>query len=883
MLAAIHNVAFAAGAWFFVTTRIKAFGKRVSPPARPVVFRISRLNPPDQVQRMETSAHPARSLLPAGLSEAEASARLRRLGANALPRAQGRSLFDIVQETAREPMFLLMLGGAALYLLLGDLIEGLFLIVAACVAIGLIIFQDSRSERALTALRALATPQVRVIRDGFVKRIPASDLVPDDIVLIGEGDRVMADCLYLEGDSLSVDESALTGESAPVTKHPAKTHEDFGGETEQGAPESPFLFSGTLIVGGQGRGIVRRTGPASALGKIGASLSAISSEPTHLQKSSHQLIRLIGLVALIVCIAVVLAHGLLRGDWIGGLLAGITVGIALVPEEFPMVLAVFMALGAWRLASHRVLVRRSAAVETLGAVSALCVDKTGTLTQNKMRLQRLWTGEGAFDFASGDTPESVQALLLSARRASTDQGSDPMDAAIAERVVAPPSGTLDSSWPLRPELLAVMQVWRLPDGDCIAAAKGAPEAIFRLCGLNETSRAEIETAVSMFASQGLRVLGAAEAQLAPDFQGDPIHAAFCFSGLLSFADPLRSDVAHALEEARGAGIKIVMITGDHPATALAIARDAGMDTAAGVLTGKELAALSDEDLNARADHLRVFARISPQQKLRLVEAFKSKGDVVAMTGDGVNDAPALEAAHVGISMGRRGTDVAREASDIILLDDSFVSIVGGIRLGRRIFRNLRQALIYITAIHVPIAGIALLPLLAGLPPVLFPMHVVLLELAIDPICALVFEAERSEAGAMKRPPRPMSEPWFGWPQIRTALLQGGGLLAGVLGLYGLALQMYTAEQARAGAFLALASGNLALAYADSRSTGGLFARHRVAFLIVAGLVALLLSVIMLVPAAQTLFAIARPPGALVASALAVALAAGLWTFWLRRA
>lgn len=821
-----------------------------------------------------------------GLTAAEAARRLGTTGPNEVSTGGGRTLGRIVLETMREPMFLLLIGAAVLYLFLGDLAEGLFLVGGAMASVGLVIFQEARSERALVALRELAQPHARVIRDNTERRISARDLVPGDIMLIGEGERLPADGLLVAGEVLSVDESALTGESAPVSKQPATGGETAETETAPGAEIGPFVFAGALVVRGQGVVRVGRTGAASALGRIGGSLAAIGHEPTPLQKTAGRLVGLLGGVALAFCALLVVAYGLLRHDWIGGALSGITVAISLIPEEFPMVLAVFLALGAWRLANHQVLVRRSAVIEALGGATVLCVDKTGTLTENRMQVARAWTAEGDVALTDDASPTGAAAdLLRYAALASAVRPVDPMDKAIqALRPAAVdgerwPTGEPERAWPLRSELMAVIQLWRLGGEARLAAAKGAPEAIFRLCRLPQVEIERLHSVIQTYAEQGLRVLGVASARTLGAFADEPQDVAFDFAGLVGFIDPLRPEVPAALKEARDAGIQVMMITGDHPATALAVARAAGIGTEAGVLLGADLAALPFETLCERLRRVRVFARVIPEQKLRIVEALKADGEVVAMTGDGVNDAPALEAAHIGVAMGRKGTDVAREAADLVLLDDSFASIVGGVRLGRRIFSNLRRALTYITAIHVPIAGLALGPILFGLPPLLLPMHVVLLELVIDPTCSLVFEAEPSEAAAMKRPPRRRDEALFGPVQVLVALLQGLSILAGVFGLYVWALHAVPNAEAtaRGAAFLALVVGNLVLALTDSATSGRLFAPHRRTYWAIVAAVAAVLTAVLTVPALADLFDIAPPSRDLLLLALAVGAASGGWT------
>ena len=818
-----------------------------------------------------------------GLSQVEAERRLAAVGPNELPLAPGRSLFRIAFETVREPMFLLLLGAAALYVVLGDLGEGLFLMAGALATIGLVVLQEARSERALAALRDLSQPHARVIRDNVERSIAARDLVPGDIVLVGEGERLPADGVLTSGDVLTIDESALTGESAPVSKRPLGPDEIPDPDTAPGAESGPNLFSGTLIVRGQAVSQILRTGANTALGRIGVSLAAIHQEPTPLQKTAGRLVTWLGGFALVFCGIVAIAYGLLRGDWVAGALAGITVAIALIPEEFPMVLAVFLALGAWRLATHQVLVRRSAVIETLGGATVLCVDKTGTLTENRMQVARLWTVSGSLDVSDHAPLQGhFVALARMAGLASAVRPVDPMDKAVRSLLRtagtgAAQTGEPERAWPLRPERMAIIQVWRQAGEERLAAAKGAPEAIFRLCRLPDAEMARLTAVVSGLAEQGLRVLGVASSSFAGVFPDDPETAPFVFAGLLGFLDPVREDVPAALREAQAAGISVVMITGDHPATALAIARTAGLDTAGGVMLGSELAALSPDDLAVRLRGVRVFARIVPEQKLRIVQGFKAAGEVVAMTGDGVNDAPALETAHIGIAMGKMGTDVAREAADLVLMNDSFASIVGGVRLGRRIFVNLRKALIYVTAIHVPIAGLALIPIMLGLPQLLFPMHVVFLELIIDPVCAMVFEAEPGAANAMRRPPRRRDEALFGPVQLGLALLQGSGVLAGVLGIYLWSLGHYPETEARGAAFLALVVGNLVLALADASSAGGrLFAPHRKIYWIITAAAGGVLILVLMVPALAGVFRVAPLHLPLLMLALGVAGVSGAW-------
>ena len=813
---------------------------------------------------------------PAGLKAAEAAARLVQFGPNSVESEKKFALWTVVLRTLREPMYFLLLLAAALYLAFGELGEGLLLFGGACLSLGLVIVQETRSEHALAALNRLAEPIAHVIRDGREQAVPAHTLVPGDVLLLTEGGRVPADATLIAGDALVVDESVLTGESAPVTKYRDDAGKATG--TDETSGESPSsVYSGTLIVRGQAVAIVTATGPATRIGSIGVALATIGEEPTHLQKVLGRLIRRLGLLALAFCALVALVYGLTRGDWFQGVLSGITLAISLLPEEFPMVLAIFMALGAWRLARHRVLVRRSAVIETLGATTMLCLDKTGTLTENRMRLSILWNDGELVGPAEAAPAEPAGVLLQTARLASAVQPLDPMDAAIEAHIGIPADRVPLRSYPLRPDFLAFAQVWTDPDGGVVYAAKGAPETVLPLCDGDSVYLEDAKIAVQELAAAGMRILAVASARFPFEPDADPGSVRFEFMGLLGFIDPIRSDVRAAIEEARGAGIEVAAITGDYAATALAIARDAGISTEAGVLLGSDLTNLSHAELIQRAGGVRVFARVLPQQKLGIVEAFKAAGHIVAMTGDGINDAPALAAAHVGIAMGQRGTDVAREAADIVLLDDRFASIVGGIGLGRRIFNNLRAALTFITAIHVPIAGLALLPLLAGAPPLLFPMHVVLLELIIDPLCSLAFEGAAGDGRAMSRPPRPADEALFGRRQILLATVQGFVILAATYILYRWLLASGASEEvARADTMIALILGNLSLALANS-TRGTALVRAAPIFWVIAAVATSVLALCIAVPPAALLFEFALPSAPQILIAVALGVAAGGWS------
>ena len=725
----------------------------------------------------------------AGLTEKQAQARLRSEGYNDLPSKEVRRLGRIVADVLREPMFSLLLGAALLYLVLGDLTEGIVLVAFATISVSISVIQESRSERVLEALRDTASPRALVLRDGARRRIPGREVARGDILVLLEGDRIAADAVLIAASDLLIDESLLTGESVPVEKSLADSA-DLAME-RPGGDRTPFVFSGTMVVRGEGLAAVRATGPRSELGRIGVALERISTEPPRLQTETRRLVRVFAVAALAASLLAVLLYGLTQGNWLNALLGGIALGMALLPEEFPLVLTAFMVMGAWRLSRARVLTRRAAAIEMLGAATVLCTDKTGTLTENRMLLAELRSPEAMWSSPPArPVPPALSTLVEVAVLASAPHPTEPMERAIAivaagAALASDHTGSLVRRYGLRPDLLVMTNVWRQSDVDYDRiAAKGAPEAIARLCGLRGEARAWLDRAADDMARSGMRVLGVAEARHPRSALPETATGfAFRFAGLLGFADPLRETVPAAIRECRSAGVRVVMITGDYPVTAQVIAGRAGIGATA-VLEGTALARLDDRDLQERIGSTNVFARIMPEQKLRLVEALKANGEVVAMTGDGVNDAPALKAAHIGIAMGGRGTDVAREASSIVLLDDDFGSIVRTLRLGRRIYDNLRKASCYILAIHVPIAGMALLPLLFGLPFLLLPVHIAFLEMVIDPACSIVFEAESSESDVMQRPPRlatsrlvsPSMMIW-GALQGTLALIALGGMLA----------------------------------------------------------------------------------------------------------
>jgi len=755
------------------------------------------------------------SAMARGLSAQQALLRLRQDGYNELPPTRNRTILRIAAGVMREPMFLLLMGAGGVYLVLGDSGDALLLLGFVGMTMAITIFQERKTERVLETLRDLSSPRALVVRDGQFVRIPGREVVKGDVLVLEEGARVAADGILLESHDLLIDESLLTGESLAVSKQ--------AGAGPNAAPAGQ-VYSGTMVAQGGGLAQVSAIGGATEIGKIGGALQALPDSASPLQAEIAMLVRRFAAIGIALSLLMAILYGWIRHDALNGFLAGVTLAMSILPEEFMVILTVFMALGAWRISKNQVLTRHTPVIEALGSATVLCTDKTGTLTENRMSVRALVRGPERIELDAGTTaaglPAFAQELLDFAALASEIVPFDPMEQAIQRRARQCLAGADDSrrawtivhDYPLTADIMAMTHVWQLADQPGhVVASKGAPEAIIQLCKLRPEQAAPILAQVAALAAQGMRVLAVARAAHAGPVWPDTPHGfAFSWLGLLGLADPIRASVSQAVAECHRAGIRVIMITGDYPLTAQAIAAQAGI-AHTGAVSGDDVEALDDQALQELVRHANVFARIRPQQKLRLVHALRRNGEVVAMTGDGVNDAPALKAAHIGIAMGSRGTDVAREAASLVLLNDDFAAIVVTVRLGRRIYDNLRKALTYVVAVHLPIAGMSLLPLLLGSPLVFFPVHIVFLEMIINPACAIVFEAEAAEADSMQRPPRAIGQPLFGRRNVWLAVLQGSGLLALLaLAFFGSIYYDVAEAQARALAFAVLVVGNLIL-------------------------------------------------------------------------
>jgi Ca2+-transporting ATPase len=825
-----------------------------------------------------------------GLRDTEARARLAQDGPNELPASRQRGAWHLLRDVTTEPMFLLLVACGAIYLVLGDRHEALMLLGFVFVVMGITFVQQQRTERSLDALRDLSSPRALVLRDGQMVRIPGRELVCGDIVLLAEGDRVPADLELEDSSNLAVDESLLTGESVPIDKQVIAVSD---ADASFVASTIGRVYSGTLVTRGTARGRVVATGPRSALGRIAQSLATLGTEQTPIQQETKQVVKRVALIGVAVATGLALVFGFRTGDWLHGLLAGLTLAMAILPEELTVVLTIFLGLGAWRLARENVLARSIPAIELLGATTVLCVDKTGTLTANRMVVSQLWSesADFALDLVS-DAPlqEALHGLLEYAVLASHRRAFDPMETAISEagqRLLADTEHlhgdwTLVDDYPLSREMLAMSRVWQSPDRrERLIATKGAPEAIVDLCHLNAQRSAAIASQVAALAGAGLRVLGVAQATFDADtLPGNQHDFEFEFLGLVALQDPLRADVPRAIAECHAAGIRVVMITGDHPSTAVSIAHQAGLPTDTSVITGSELDAMDDAALRVRLADTHVFCRVQPQQKLRLVQAFRARGDVVAMTGDGVNDAPALKAAHIGVAMGARGTDVAREAAALVLLNDDFSSLVVAVRYGRRVFANLRKAIVFVIAVHVPIIGLSVIPVLLGWPLILMPVHILFLQLIIDPACSVVFEAEALEGQAMTDKPRSPGMRLFDSTVLARGFWQGAGLLGILLVVHVMTRNITESDDtARAMTFLVLVMSNLGLIHAN-RAWGpsrlrGPEARNPYFFWISLLTVCLLAGVIS-IPTINRLFAFSVPSQALLLLGLGFVLLGLAW-------
>ena len=712
-----------------------------------------------------------------GLHDAQVSERAGRHGANELAQSTGRGVVSLVLDQFRDFMILVLIAAAVISGLIGDVVDTVVILVIVVLNAAVGAVQAWRADRAVAALRRLAAAQATVMRAGQVRQVPARELVPGDIVLVETGNHVPADLRLIEIAQLKVDESALTGESVTVSKQAAV----LSGTLHSLGDRLNMAFKGTTVTHGRGRGLVVATGMDTELGKVAGLLEQGPGLGTPLQRRLAAFGRRLALAVLGIC-AIIFVAGVLRGESpMLMVLTAVSLAVAAIPEALPAVVTVLLALGARRMVAVNALVRRLPSVETLGSVTTICSDKTGTLTQNRMQVDALVLGDGS-DWTPGARPlppseaELMRALALCNDAAPAADGAwrgDPTETALLALAEAAghPKAACDAQCPRVFELPFDAERKRMTtvhrvDGRHVAYTKGAPEAVIPLCadpGPDGAPRQAWLARAGAMAARGLRVLAVArrvhEQGLPEDAAVEALESNLALIGLVGLIDPPRAEAAAAVRECMAAGITPVMITGDHPATARAIALRLGLvaDAQAPVITGAELAVLGDEALMERVRHVHVYAWVDPAQKIRIVQALQAHGEFVAMTGDGVNDAPALKRADIGVAMGKGGTDVAREASSLVLLDDNFATIVAAVREGRRIYDNIRKFVRYaMTGNSGEIWVIFLAPLL-GLPIPLLPIHILWVNLVTDGLPGLALAAEPAERGVMQRPPRPPGE------------------------------------------------------------------------------------------------------------------------------
>lgn len=720
-----------------------------------------------------------------GLTSEDVIVLQEKYGKNELVPEKKDNIFRKILNVITEPMFLLLIFAATVYFMLGEPRDGAIMLVFVIGIISIEALQEWRTDKTLKALRDMSSPKIRVLRDGEEKTINSVELVPGDIMFVSEGIKIPADGEVIRASTLCVDESTLTGESLGVWKVTSDQYENVRGDYWR----EDYCYAGTMVTQGTGTIKVDKTGPSTEYGKIGENIVAAPVGDTPLQKQTGKLVKMSGVIAgiLFLLVAVVTFFNIpdhdIKSRIIESILSGITLAMAMIPEEFPVILTVFMSMGAWRLAQKNSLVRKLPSVETLGAVSVLCVDKTGTITVNKMTVVELHS-------MKKDAEHAARIMGMGCKQDAYDPMEKAMIGYCEELGISREdlfSGKLIREYAFTDELKMMGNVWK-KGNDIIVAAKGSPERILKICDLTEDELKEAQDKICQMSMKGLRVIAMGHMTVS-DEKDIPEKISDCrleLTGMVGLADPPRESVKNDIELCTKAGVRVVMITGDNGITASSIARQIGMPDSDKVITGDELSAMDDEELCTRVMDVSIFSRVLPEHKMRIVKAFKSNGEVVAMTGDGVNDAPALKYADIGIAMGKRGSEVSREASDLILLDDNFSTIVDTIKDGRRIYDNIKKSIGYVFTIHIPIAFSSLLAPLLGISPAslfLLPLHVVLLELVIDPTCSIVFERQPAEADIMDRPPRNPSEKLLTAKMLTKSILQGVAVFGASFAVY----------------------------------------------------------------------------------------------------
>ncbi len=712
-----------------------------------------------------------------GLNDEQVQNNRKTFGANKLADDDKSEFWSTIKEIILEPLFLILVLTAILYFVLGEFTEGLVMIFALLFVSGISLFQENKSRKAVNSLKKLADPTIFVFRSGKKQMLPVEELVVDDVFTIEDGNIVPADAILLQQNDFSVNESIMTGESLPIFKN-----------LDEGTNQ---LFCGTLVVSGSCTARVTAVGKTSLLGKIGSSIDNIETEKTPLQLQISKFIKTMVIFGSIAFLVVWILNYVKDGDVLESLLKGLTLAMSVLPEEIPVAFSTFMALGAYHLYKKKVIARSPMTVETLGAATVICTDKTGTLTENKMQLATI------YDFAKDQLLEynsntnSPSEVLEYAMWASEIAPFDAMEKSIHDVYAQVykddnrPCFKMVREYPLSGKPPVMTHVYSDKDHNQIVAVKGSVEGVLDISDLTDDQKKQILQVTSDLATKGYRVLGVGKSGMEiedlPEVQQD---ISFCFLGLVAFYDPPKHNIVKTLAAFNKAGISVKMITGDHAGTAVAIAKEVGILKADLVLTGEAIIDMTDDDLKSKIGAVNVYARMFPDAKLRVINALKSNGEVVAMTGDGVNDGPALKAAHIGIAMGNTGSDVAKSAASLILMDDDLSHMVEAVALGRKIYENLKKAIRYIISIHIPIILVVTMPLILGwmYTDIFTPIHVIFLELIMGPTCSIIFENEPIEKNSMSKSPRKMTTDFFSFKELFISIIQGLVITSACLGL-----------------------------------------------------------------------------------------------------
>lgn len=720
-----------------------------------------------------------------GLTTSKAKELQEQFGKNELMTEKKKSLLHQIFHVISEPMFVLLIVASIIYFILGQPKDGAIMLVFVIGMISIEAIQEWKTDKTLNALKDLSAPHIKVLRDGNEKIINTADLVPGDIMFISEGVKIPADGLLIKSSTLCVDESSLTGEADGIWKTTADDNKNISDDYWR----SDYCYAGTLVTQGTGTILVDKIGSATEYGKIGQNIISAPENPTPLQKQTGKLVKSCAIIAavLVLFVGVITYFNIpdhnFKDRIIESILSGVTLGMAMIPEEFPVILTVFLSMGAWRLAKKQSLIRRLPSVETLGAVSVLCVDKTGTITMNKMAVRDIWS-------MSADRKKVIQIMGMGCRSDAYDPMEKAMISYCEEEKITKDilfGGELIKEYAFTDESKMMGNVWK--NGDSIVvAAKGSPERILTICTLTDDERKIAEDKIREMSSQGLRVIAIGQMLLniEDDIPDTINNCSLQLCGIVGLADPPRESIKEDIKTCTKAGVRVVMITGDNGITASSIAKQINMPNCDKIITGDEINKMNDTELQEMVKDVSIFSRVVPEHKMRIVKAFKANGEIVAMTGDGVNDAPALKYADIGIAMGKRGSEVSREAADLILLDDNFSTIVDTIKDGRRIYDNIRKAVGYVFTIHIPIAFAALLAPILGINPsclLLLPLHVVLLELVIDPTCSVVLERQPAEEDIMKRCPRNPNEKLLTSKNLFKSVAQGLVIFGASFGTY----------------------------------------------------------------------------------------------------